>query len=89
MNKAKQYPDSTLENALRDAGIPVTCLWQLQGKSNDGWAWLECLNVNGYVFMVQTYKGGGWEVYRPSRTNSVTETIKEVAKQATGLDYQF
>ena len=71
------YPDPTFETAAIAAGANVQCLWQMKGPRSTGVAWMECLSVNGSVVLVQTYEGGGWEVYSACRSNSVAETIAD------------
>lgn len=79
----KVYPDHTLENALRDSGAEVRCLWELPGPTGSAVAWLEGLSVNGHVVIVQTYaergEVAGWEAYIPaSESNLIAETIAAV-----------
>lgn len=95
----KQSPDTTLESVMVKLGFTVRCTWQKTGAAEDGWAWLECLCITGgpndlrrerdaapmAMVIVQTFKGGGWEVFRSGRTNSITDTIRDVMT-AAGAD---
>jgi hypothetical protein len=71
-------PDKTLQRALGDQGFSTQCMWEIPGPKNTGIAWLTCYNSNGTVFMVQTYKEGGWQVYLPSVNLLIDKTVEEV-----------
>jgi hypothetical protein len=80
---AKQYPDRTLEKALRQRGFDVVCHWQMKGPPNTMIAWMEYLFAsNGEVgggMIVQTFKEGGWSVYvAPTHKNDTETTIDAV-----------
>lgn len=75
----KDYPDHTLENGLRERGIPYRVLWEMKGPKDTAISWLAAYLVGSRVVIVQTYaKGHGWDVYLPSQVGKVEETIEEV-----------
>lgn len=74
--KAK-YPDHTFENAASRAGASVQCLWQMRGPKNTAVAHIECLTINGTLVIVETFEGGGWEVFTPGHTIDIDETIAD------------
>jgi len=73
----KIYHDDTFEKAARKAGAYVRCLWQQRGPEGTMIAWIECLQVNRSVVMVQTYTEGGWDVFTCLDTNSAEATIED------------
>ena len=74
----KMYPDRTIENAAREVGAQVICLWQLRGPEHTQIAWIEGLLINGEVVLIQTFAEGGWSAYTALRSNRVDETIADV-----------
>lgn len=76
------YPDHTLEDALRNHGADVGCLWELRGPKNTDVAWIVCYGVRGLgcgsVVLVETYKSGGWEAFTTNDKNDTQSTIADV-----------
>ena len=80
----KEYPDHTLENALRERGIPYRVLWEMKGPKDTATSWLAAYLVGSRVVIVQTYaKGHGWDVYLPSQVG-IKEVITACVRKAEG-----
>lgn len=77
-----KHPDSTLEDGLRERGVIVRVMWEMKGPKDTQIAWLQLLGVGSKcrLFIVETYKDGGWEVFIQSREGKITECIDEVAR---------
>lgn len=79
----KVYPDQTVENAARAAGLVVTCLWQLKGPPHTAIAWMECLSIGHGLCIIQTFEGGGWNALTSTPSNSIAETVADVIARCT------
>jgi len=73
----KIYPNHVIEDAAREAGAFVCCLWEVKGPKDTDIAWMSAFNINGVIALVQTYKSGGFEVYTPGSHLSIDETIND------------
>lgn len=62
----RRYPDRSFERAALAAGATVKMLWMTQGAEAGPVAWLACYSVAAGLCIVQTYKGGSWDVYTTS-----------------------
>lgn len=82
----KTFPDHTLENALRDKGIPYRCMWEMKGPKDTHIAWLVAYLVESRVIIVQTFKDFGWQVFLPSEKGRIDETVQEVIDHCTKKD---
>ena len=78
MTMTKQYPDHTLEKALRVAGASVKVLWEEKGPRNTSIEWQVCYSVNGSLCLVQTFQDGGWDALTPCGSVDIIETIADV-----------
>ena len=78
-----EYPDNTLELALREKGFTVQCMWQMKGPKNSMVAWIECLLVDRVLFIVETYnENQGWDVFIQSSKGQTSAVIDQVARSA-------
>lgn len=77
---SSKFPNRTLEDQLRAAGVSVQCMWQMRGQRGTGVAWLECLQVGrrGDMVIVETFGHGGWNAFTAPHSNSVNDTITDV-----------
>lgn len=80
--------DDTFESAMRDKGYDVRCQWQMKGPKHTMITGMECLFVRGggkfQVYIVQTFKGGGWEVFAPvADTVSISGTLEAAEERLT------
>ena len=71
----KTYPDRTFEEAARERGYQVQCMWQMKGPKMTSVAWIECLVVDGCAIIVETFEGGGWELFTTGRSIDRQTTI--------------
>lgn len=62
----KIYPNTDLVNRLRENGYNVKNLWEVPGPEGTMIAFMNGYSIRGRVFIVQTYRGGGFEVYTSS-----------------------
>lgn len=83
--KAKRYPDKTLETEWQRRGLRYTVGWEIPGPKNTGVAWMVGYGLNGRVVIVQTFIDGGWEAYTASGSLNVAVTIDDVMMRC-GLD---
>lgn len=72
------FPDRTLENIAIAAGANVRCLWRQEGPKDTSIAWLECLMIGKGVVIVETFMGGGWQVFTASNEARADDTIAAV-----------
>ena len=80
-NRKRTYPDHTLENAARAAGVRVVVLWEMRGPANTAVDWMGGYQIDHLPVIVQTYTDGdGWNVFAPNSTNDVDRTIAEILK---------
>lgn len=75
--KVKTYPDDTLVKAARATGAVARYLWQVKNPGGSRVAWLECWQIGGSIAMIQTFDGGGWDVFTPCASRDVAETIAD------------
>lgn len=81
--QTKTYPNTTLEKALRERGVPIRLMWEVPGPKDTMVAWLSCYLVNARVVIVQTYKdGNGWQVYTPVEDATITGTVEQVIRSS-------
>lgn len=73
------YPDHTLEDAARAAGLRVDVMWEIPGPENTLIDWMVCYRIGRWAVIVQTYhEGNGWQAFTQSTTNDTEKTIHEV-----------
>ena len=77
-----RYPNNHLETKLRERGYMVQCMWQLRGPNNTDISWIECLQCQGRVILVQSFRSGGYLAYIPT-INKDTEFLgfREIINQ--------
>lgn len=78
MPEPGKYPDRTLSHMAISAGAKVRCLWEERGPKDTGVAWMECMLINDGIVIVETFKGGGWQVFLGATTLRVDDTLVEV-----------
>lgn len=83
---AKQFFDHTLEDALRENGMAISCLWQIKNPVQN-MAGMEGLMVNGRVFLiVQTFADGfGWQALMSNDSNRIDATVAAVMERVRAL----
>ena len=78
-NRKRTYPDQTLENAARKAGVRVVVLWEMKGPANTAVDWMVGYQLGSWPCIVQTYTdGNGWNAFTPNNSNRVDDTIADV-----------
>jgi hypothetical protein len=81
-NRKRTYPDQTLENAARAAGIDIAVFWEMRGPPNTFVDWMVAYSIGHTPVIVQTYKNGnGWNAFTPCQSIAVDETIADVFKR--------
>jgi len=74
----KEYPNRDFQKLVTALGISCPCLWEEPGPKNTGISWITAYNVGGGgIAMVQTYKGGGWDVFTALPSRDISESIAD------------
>jgi hypothetical protein len=73
----KEYPNRDFQKRLTDLGIRCSLAWEEKGPKMTGIAWLSAYNVGGGICIVQSYKGGGWDVFTSLPVNDASASIAD------------
>lgn len=80
MAKSRMNPtpiDRTFRDACDAAGVRCRLLWTQSNPGASAVPWLECYQVGNSIALVQSFDGGGWEVFTPCASRDVAETIAD------------
>lgn len=73
----KEYPNRDFQKRLSDLGIPCRLAWEEKGPKMTGITWISAYNVGGGIALVQSYKGGGWDVFTSLPVNDASASIAD------------